>query len=250
MSSIGKNIRKIRSIKKLSQSEFAELFDLKRASIGSYEEGRAEPKMDVIIRIARHFNISLDDLLTKELTVNQLYNFDIFDAKPQINSNFIASSSQPNFSKSIELVNAKNHSEYALKRTDSAFLAGLETISLPVVSKISMRAFEFIGNEMQFNNVGIFHGDLLLGNLIEPITCEAGFVYIFVTSSEIIIRRLSNKSTDGLLKLDADNPNFKSKNLTLEEISETWQVVGIYSQMLKSPNYLDKKILEIESKIN
>ena len=40
MSYIGKNIKKLRSVKGLSQAKFAELFDIKRASIGAYEEGR------------------------------------------------------------------------------------------------------------------------------------------------------------------------------------------------------------------
>lgn len=71
----GKNIKKIRSIKKLSQHAFAELFGLKRSSIGSYEEERADPKLEIIIKIAKHFNISVDSLVNKEITINELYNF-------------------------------------------------------------------------------------------------------------------------------------------------------------------------------
>ena len=77
MSYFGKNIRKIRSIQKISQSEFAELFDLSRASIGSYEEERAEPKIELINKVANHFSITLDELINKELTVNELYHFDV-----------------------------------------------------------------------------------------------------------------------------------------------------------------------------
>ncbi|MCU4165196.1 helix-turn-helix domain-containing protein [Carboxylicivirga caseinilyticus] len=77
MSFFGKNIRKIRSIKKISQSEFASIFDLSRASIGSYEEGRAEPKLEIINRVAKYFSITIDELINKELTVNELYHFDV-----------------------------------------------------------------------------------------------------------------------------------------------------------------------------
>ena len=52
MTHIGKNIRKIRSVKKLSQQAFADQFGLSRANIGSYEEGRAEPKIAIIMEIA------------------------------------------------------------------------------------------------------------------------------------------------------------------------------------------------------
>jgi transcriptional regulator with XRE-family HTH domain len=77
MSKIGANIRKIRLTKGFSQTQFAELFGLTRASIGAYEEGRAEPKIDVVIEIAKYFSISLDVIFTKNVTVNQLTNFNI-----------------------------------------------------------------------------------------------------------------------------------------------------------------------------
>ena len=72
MSKIGKNIRKIRKFCKLNQTQFAEIFDLKRSNIGSYEEERAEPKTDCIISIAKYFSIKIEFLLTKELTVNDI----------------------------------------------------------------------------------------------------------------------------------------------------------------------------------
>jgi DNA-binding XRE family transcriptional regulator len=79
MSKIGSNIRKIRSVKGLSQTGFADIFNLKRANIGAYEEGRAEPKIDTVIEIANYFSIPLNDIFTKELTVNQLTHFRILD---------------------------------------------------------------------------------------------------------------------------------------------------------------------------
>ncbi len=59
----------------MTQSEFAELFDLKRTAVGAYEEGRAEAKIDTIIKIADYFKLSLDKLLRKELTINDIFHF-------------------------------------------------------------------------------------------------------------------------------------------------------------------------------
>ena len=73
---LSKNIRKLRSFKNLNQTEFAKLFDIKRASIGAYEEGRAEPKLDTLLKITSFFKLTLDDLIVKELTVNQIAKFD------------------------------------------------------------------------------------------------------------------------------------------------------------------------------
>lgn len=75
MSYFGKNIRKIRIAKKMTQTEFAELFELKRTALGSYEEGRAEAKINTIIQIADYFKLSIDQLLRKELTINEIFHF-------------------------------------------------------------------------------------------------------------------------------------------------------------------------------
>ncbi|WP_276835118.1 helix-turn-helix domain-containing protein [Chryseobacterium cucumeris] len=65
-------MKKIRQVKGLSQKAFADLFDLNRGVISSYEEGRAEPKIETILKVANHFNLNLDKLLTEILQVNQL----------------------------------------------------------------------------------------------------------------------------------------------------------------------------------
>ena len=80
MSCIGKNIRKIRTIKGFSQTAFANLFDLTRASISAYEEERAEPKMDTTLEIAKYFNIPIEPLLSHEITVNEFARFNFQQA--------------------------------------------------------------------------------------------------------------------------------------------------------------------------
>ena len=55
--------------------EFGKIFNLTRGSIGSYEEGRAEPKIETLKEIAKKFSITMDSIITTELTVNQLSGF-------------------------------------------------------------------------------------------------------------------------------------------------------------------------------
>ncbi len=59
----------------MTQTEFADLFELKRTALGSYEEGRAEAKIDTVIIIADYFKLTLDQLLRKELTINEIFHF-------------------------------------------------------------------------------------------------------------------------------------------------------------------------------
>jgi transcriptional regulator with XRE-family HTH domain len=75
MSIIGNNIKKIRIAKKLTQTEFAKLFGLKRTALGAYEEGRSEPKIDILIQISEYFRLSIESLIKKEITVNEIFHF-------------------------------------------------------------------------------------------------------------------------------------------------------------------------------
>lgn len=76
MSQIGINIKKLRKVKGLSQQAFADLFNLSRGNISSYEEFRAEPKIEVVLQIAKYFSIPVAELLERQLTVNEILNFE------------------------------------------------------------------------------------------------------------------------------------------------------------------------------
>ncbi len=86
MSFFAINLKKLRTAKKLSQQKFAELFGMTRSTVGAYEEGRAEPKLDKIIEIAGYFKLSVDQLISKPLTIS-----DIFHLDKKINQNKITS---------------------------------------------------------------------------------------------------------------------------------------------------------------
>lgn len=73
---IAKNFKKLRLFKSLNQTEFGDLFGITRSTVGSYEEGRAEPKLDTLLKIADHFKLQVDDLIRTELTVNKIAHFE------------------------------------------------------------------------------------------------------------------------------------------------------------------------------
>lgn len=75
MTRIGANIKKIRTAKGLSQQSFADLFELTRGNISSYEENRAEPRLETSLRIANHFSIPLEHFISRNLTVNEILKF-------------------------------------------------------------------------------------------------------------------------------------------------------------------------------
>ena len=54
------NLEKIRKTNKLSQKELAEKVNVAAVTISAYEKGNKTPSLDVALRIADYFGVSLD----------------------------------------------------------------------------------------------------------------------------------------------------------------------------------------------
>ncbi|MCG8474496.1 MAG: helix-turn-helix domain-containing protein [Cytophagales bacterium] len=173
MSYIGKNIKKIRTVKKLSQAKFAELFNLARPSVGAYEEGRSEPKIDTVIQISEHFQLSIDALLTKEITVNELYHFDIFNTEEQTVQLHPASSQLQ-----TPYVSLKDQTAYCQQGHDKAYRDKLPSLQFPK-GKSTHRIFEVPETSL----LNIEKGDLLAGKTATLEKMRSGELYIIVGQS-------------------------------------------------------------------
>ncbi len=261
MSYFGKNIRKIRTVKKLSQSAFAEIFDLTRASIGAYEEGRSEARIDTIIQIARYYGISVDQLVAKELTLNEIFHLDQIHDK--VNSRHIENSAVTekedtpvikNLKEGVAIryVPASITNEYIEKCRNKLFLTKLPTIKLPHKFQTISRAFEHTGCDLCNNSLPIVVGDILIGAFINKDhwnTIEANNLFIIVLHAKIItgylfaqdnILLFSNQKTldSGLQKLNSDN------------IQEIWQVTGIYSTKIKQDTSIQHRVTKLEQDVD
>ena len=62
-SRIGSQLRHFRKQRGWTQTELAERSGLKRTALGAYEEGRAEPRLAALVRLAHILNVSLDALV-------------------------------------------------------------------------------------------------------------------------------------------------------------------------------------------
>lgn len=250
MSSIGKNIRKIRTVKKLSQASFAELFNLARPSVGAYEEERAEPKLETLILIANYFGISIDSLLTKELTINDLYNFNVHlegDIKGATNHKKKAETDS-NFIKSV-LVPHDKHIEYIVHINNRDFISNLPKILIPKHHEKDIRAFEIATDDMHHNFHGINLGDLVFGKKMNmPGKFINDKLYIVITKERIIIRRVKSKKDQ--LELIPDNSNFNLIDLKKGDVLEAWEVIGYFSQKIEAPTLISERIMHLENQFD
>lgn len=61
------NIKYLRKVNKESQEKLANVINKKYTTIGNYEAGIRNPDWIDIYYIAKHYNISIDDLIKKDL---------------------------------------------------------------------------------------------------------------------------------------------------------------------------------------
>lgn len=64
------NLKHLRNLKNISQTSLAEALHINRNKIASYENNIAEPKLSLIPRIAKYFNVTITQLLYINLTEN------------------------------------------------------------------------------------------------------------------------------------------------------------------------------------
>lgn len=64
---LAQNLKYLREQNGMNQNEMADVLGLSRATVGNWETGERKPDIEMIIRLAEHFGVSLDDLVLKEL---------------------------------------------------------------------------------------------------------------------------------------------------------------------------------------
>jgi len=226
MSFFGKNIKKIRSVKSLSQQAFAELFDLKRGTLGAYEEGRSEPKIETIIKIANYFSISIGDILTHELTVNELLRF-----KGDLTT--YADDVQREVFTTIPCITDNNQNEYIQFYDKPNFIDELPTIQLPVNPEKEFRGFTVTNLEMTSHDKGFYPKDIVVGEKV-PISVikklNAGTLVIAVVAGKLIFRKLY--ITKGQLVLRAEHKNIEDEIFEISDINELWRVRYVFFKRL------------------
>ena len=67
MITIGERITQLRKAKNWSQDELAKEIDSSRVMIGKYERGDNSPSIEVIVKLAKAFDVSVDYLLGEGL---------------------------------------------------------------------------------------------------------------------------------------------------------------------------------------
>lgn len=66
---LANNLRVLRKLKSWSQKKTAYNLEIKASTYQSYEEARAEPNVEMLIRIADLYGITVDQLIRNEIKI-------------------------------------------------------------------------------------------------------------------------------------------------------------------------------------
>ncbi|OCA69075.1 XRE family transcriptional regulator [Chryseobacterium artocarpi] len=238
MSIFADNIVFLRGKKNLSQHKLAEELILTRSRYVSYEYGAAEPPIEVLIRISKYYNISIDLLVTvdiRKFPLEQMVNL----PGNKILLPVVVDSEGNNF---IEIVPQKASMGYLKGFSDPEFIESLQKMQLPFLTNGKYRAFLADGDSMP----PFADQSIIIGEYVEKLDdLKSNKEYIFVTRDGITYKTLLKRNKK-VITVSADNSFYEPYDIALEEISEVWRYVrGILPQDYKPHNLSDEKNLKI-----
>ncbi|NBW35330.1 MAG: helix-turn-helix domain-containing protein [Cytophagia bacterium] len=226
MTKIGANIKKIRTTKGLSQQAFADLFELTRGNISSYEENRADPKIDTVIEIANYFNIPLDQFITQNISIHEILKYKgdklIEDEKQSINRQL----------KQVPFINDAIYLKCHYGELSFTDLDSFPKLILPEVSNHTMLALCFNPNiphhelqpQYQMNDVLIF--EEVTQQNVHLCQSKTG-TGLFTAAQEIMIGRYEVKGENIDLVLN----DFKRERFDFNFTQRFWKLFAVYQHV-------------------
>ena len=222
------NIRHLRKSAGFTQAQLADKLDIKRSLVGAYEEGRAEPKLSTLVNIARLFDITLDDLITKDLSDPGVQR-DAATASKDGKLRVLAITVDEQERENIELVPYKASAGYLNGYADPEFIEELPRFKLPMLGVGgTYRAFEISGDSM----LPIASGTVIVGRFVEDWSAiKDGTPCIIVSEKEgVVFKRIYNKIQEAsVLRLHSDNPVYSPYEIGVEDVIEIWEAKSYIS---------------------
>lgn len=231
MSIFSENIRFLRAQKNISQQELADKILLSRVRYSKYEDGRSEAPYELLIRISKYFNVSIDLLLTVDIRKYPLEDI----LKLPDNRIVLPVIVDKLGNNSIEIVPQKASMGYLSGYSDPEYIESLQRISLPFLVNGKYRAFPAQGDSMPpFKD-----GSYIIGKYVEDINdLKTGKSYIFVTLNDGISYKRFKAKKGKSVTVAADNPFYKPYDIPLGEIVEVWQYAsGIFPEDFEPDHY-------------
>ncbi|SMD00704.1 XRE family transcriptional regulator [Pedobacter nyackensis] len=232
MSNISSNLKYLRKKKGLTQQQFADAMGIKRSLIGAYEEDRAEPKYDLLKKIAEHFDLTIDEFINENINED-------WKPKPKSqgsNLRILSISVDKDDNENIEMVPVKASAGYLNGFADPQYIKDLPKFQLPLpfLKHGTFRAFEIVGDSM----LPIQPGSVIVAEYMDNWNdVKTGETYIVVSKNEgVVYKRAGNRFKENKdLKLISDNKIYDPYTVSADDILEIWKAKAYISTALPDP---------------
>ncbi len=216
MSILSDNIRVLRTRRNISQQSLAEALLITRSRYVKYEDGTSEPPIELLIRISKYFNLSIDLLVGVDIRKYPLDEM-LTVAGNRILLPVTVDSRGDN---KIEIIPEKASMGYLNGYNDPEYIESLQTISLPFLRNGKYRAFPAGGDSMPPYKDGTY----IVGKFIEDISeLKTDKTYVFLTSNDGIAYKRFQFHEGNFLCVKSDNHFYEPLKIPLSEIREIWE---------------------------
>ncbi len=254
MAQISTNLRHLRNERKLSQQELADMMGIGRTTIANIESNLANPGHKTLLEIVKIFDVTIDDLLNKDLSTL------ISPIAESSEKTKIIVSYRPVIvtvdsigDENIVLVDTKAAAGYPTRYLEPEFYKELPAFKLPGTDyrNGTFRCFQVDGDSMQDT---IQHGDYVIGRFCDNHFKDVkdGHVHVVVTNDNVLVKRLVNKAeTEHKMHLISDNETYPEVMVDIDEIKEIWFVKSkLSSYMPVKKNDIDKLIGDLTMQVH
>jgi transcriptional regulator with XRE-family HTH domain len=233
MSFLASNLRFLRKHQNITQQDLADQLAVQRTMISAYEDGRSEPKLATLQKLAEILEVAVDELLGHDIE-NQGRR-----ALMKRGVNILTIAAATDDTENITMVGQKASAGYLNGFADPEFMEALPQFHLPNLSKhTTYRAFELSGDSM----LPLVPGTIVVGSYVDQLVeIKSGRTYILVTQTEgVVYKRVFNYLADnGKLYLVSDNEHYKPYEVRGEDVLEIWEAKAFISTDFPNPG--DKK---------
>lgn len=243
------NIKFLRKRRDRTQDEVAAALNLKRSTLSGYENGVAQPGIDILVSFSKYFNMSIDTLLKIDmikLSESQLgelergYDAYIKGSNLRVLTTTVGSDNVEN----IELVPEKAKAGYTTGYADPEYIEELPRFRLPFLSeKRKYRTFQLKGDSM----LPIPDGSWVTGEYLQDWhEIISGKAYVVFTINDGIVFKVieNNLNKDGKLVLYSLNPVYEPYEVHINEVKEIWKFINYISNELPDPVLPEKQLFK------
>lgn len=245
MSYFASNLKHLRSKRRMSQQELAEMLKVGRTAIANYEAELANPGHNTLLDIVKIFDISLDDFLHKDLSRPMPV------AWPEGYRPVVVTVDEAG-DDNIVMVDTKAAAGYPTRFLEPEYYKELPAFKLPGTDyrNGTFRCFQVEGDSMTDT---LQNGDSVIGRFCDNHFRDVrqGFIHVVVTTDQVLVKRvISRAEEDHKLVLLSDNEIYPAIEVDIDDVKEIWYVKSkLSTYMPVKKNDLDRLISDLSMQV-